>query len=68
MNKQSEEDTYWSDVQDFSARLKKANLLAGEKFMMHTLNAVQDTLTLLIVAAAVYTIGILLIGISEVLL
>ena len=29
---------------------------------------IQDTLTLLIVAAAVYTIGILLIGISEVLL
>jgi len=41
MNNQSGDDTYWSDVQDFSARLKKENLLAGEKFMMHTLKAVQ---------------------------
>ncbi len=37
----SEDDNFWGKVHDFSIRLDSSDLTSGEKFMMHTLHAVQ---------------------------
>ena len=38
----NENDDFWGKVHDFSTRLESLDLTPGEKFMMHTLYAVQS--------------------------